>query len=320
MRFAELVSLLGGSASPGGGGGPEITGVHLESQRVGAGDLFLALRGTRDDGARFVRDARARGALAVLAEAPIAAADLAGLPLWVHPEARRIAGLAARAVYGDPGAKMFVAAVTGTNGKTTTAHLAAQLLGCGGARAGVLGTAGNRLADGELRSATHTTPDAPELQRLLREHARLGGTALVLEASSHALSQERLSGVRVDTALFTNLTRDHLDYHGDLDSYARARGHRAADRVRSAQRGRPLLRAHGRRRARGGRGRAHVQRQIARRSQRLSTRNRPGRHALRPPWDGDLGGQGVPTADSVSRIEVAYRHGASPRTSTARAC
>ena len=223
MRFAELVSLLGGSASPGGGGGPEITGVHLESQRVGAGDLFLALRGTRDDGARFVRDARARGAVAVLAEAPVAAADLGGLPLWVHPEARRIAGLVARAVYGDPGAGMFVAAVTGTNGKTTTAHLAAQLLACGGARAGVLGTAGNRLADGVLRSATHTTPDAPELQRLLREHARLGGTALVLEASSHALAQERLSGVRVDAALFTNLTRDHLDYHGDLDSYARAK-------------------------------------------------------------------------------------------------
>ena len=88
MRFAELVSLLGGSASPGGGGGPEITGVHLESQRVGAGDLFLALRGTRDDGARFVREARARGAVAVLAEAPLPAADLGPCLLYTSPSPR----------------------------------------------------------------------------------------------------------------------------------------------------------------------------------------------------------------------------------------
>jgi len=223
VRFAELVSLLGGSASPGGGGGPEITGVHLDSHQVGAGDLFLALQGTRDDGARYVRDARERGAAAVLASAPVLPADLGPLPLWVHPEARRIAGLAARAVYGDPGAGMFVAAITGTNGKTTTAHLAGQLLALGGKRAGVVGTAGNRLADGRLRPSTHTTPDAPELQRILLEHARLGGNALVLEASSHALDQQRLSGLRVDVGVFTNLTRDHLDYHGDLERYARAK-------------------------------------------------------------------------------------------------
>jgi UDP-N-acetylmuramoyl-L-alanyl-D-glutamate--2,6-diaminopimelate ligase len=190
---------------------------------VGAGDLFLATQGTRDDGARYVRAARERGAAAVLAAAPIPAEELGPLPLWVHPEARRIAGLAARAVYGDPAAGMFVAAVTGTNGKTTTAHIAAQLLAIGGRRAGVLGTAGNRLADGRLRRATHTTPDAPELQRILREHALLGGNALVLEASSHALDQQRLAGLRVDAAVFTNLTRDHLDYHGDLENYARAK-------------------------------------------------------------------------------------------------
>lgn len=223
MRFAELVSSLGGSASPGGGCGPEITGVHLDSRKVGAGDLFYAAQGTREEGVRYVRDARERGAVAVLANAPIASAELGGLPLWVHPEARKVAGLAACAVYGDPGRGMFIAAITGTNGKTTTAHLAAQLLELGGRRAGVLGTAGNRLADGRPRPATHTTPDASELQRILQEHARLGGNALALEASSHALDQQRLSGLRVDAAVFTNLTRDHLDYHGSLESYARAK-------------------------------------------------------------------------------------------------
>ncbi|MBK7643633.1 MAG: UDP-N-acetylmuramoyl-L-alanyl-D-glutamate--2,6-diaminopimelate ligase [Planctomycetes bacterium] len=190
---------------------------------MGVGDLFFALQGTREAGTRYVRDARLRGASAVLAAGPVPAEDLGSLPLWQHPEPRRTAGLAARAVYGDPGHGMFVAAVTGTNGKTTTAHLAGQLLALGGRRCGVVGTAGIRLADGRLRPATHTTPDAPELQRLLAEHARLGGDALALEASSHALEQERLSGLRVDAAVFTNLTRDHLDYHGDLESYARAK-------------------------------------------------------------------------------------------------
>ncbi len=241
MRLAELVRSLGGSASPGGGGGPEITGVHLDSRRVGAGDLFIALSGTREDGTRYVLDALERGAAAILSAAPLdpaalarggdgraaptqaQLARLAATPLWVHADARRLAGLAARAVYGDPGRQLFVAAVTGTNGKTTTAHLTAQLLERGGASAGVLGTAGNRLADGRLRPATHTTPDATELQRILREHVELGGDALALEASSHALDQERLSGLRVDVAAFTNLTRDHLDYHGDLEHYAEAK-------------------------------------------------------------------------------------------------
>ena len=223
MRFAELVSSLGGSATPGGGSGPEITGVHLDSRHVGAGDLFFAAQGTREEGARYIRAARERGAVAVLAAAPVAGEDLGTLPIWVHPEARRIVGLAARAVYGDPARGMFVAAITGTNGKTTTAHLAGQLFERSGRRPAVLGTAGNRLADGVLRPATHTTPDAPQLQRILREHRELGGDALALEASSHALDQERLSGLRVDAAVFTNLTRDHLDYHGDLESYARAK-------------------------------------------------------------------------------------------------
>jgi UDP-N-acetylmuramoyl-L-alanyl-D-glutamate--2,6-diaminopimelate ligase len=118
---------------------------------------------------------------------------------------------------------MFIVGVTGTNGKTTTAHLAGQLLRAAGRRPAVLGTTGNRLADGVLRPTTHTTPDAPALQRLVRDHRAQGGDSVVLEASSHALDQERTAGLAFDVAVFTNLTRDHLDYHVDLDRYAAAK-------------------------------------------------------------------------------------------------
>jgi UDP-N-acetylmuramoyl-L-alanyl-D-glutamate--2,6-diaminopimelate ligase len=219
LRLAEFVQALGGSAPPLAGGGPQIAGVHLDSRRVGAGDLFAALPGTRDDGARFAADAVARGAAAILAPHPM---DVAA-PVWVHPDARRIAGEAAALAYGEPSSSMFVVGVTGTNGKTTTAHLAGHLLRSAGRRPAVLGTTGNRLADGKLLAATHTTPDAPALQRLLVAHRELGGDSVALEASSHALDQERTAGVAFDVAIFTNLTRDHLDYHGDLERYAAAK-------------------------------------------------------------------------------------------------
>jgi len=197
---------------------------------VGAGDLFAALPGTREDGSRFASDALARGAAAVLAPHPLDLAELRAMmpevaeaPQWIHRDARRIAGEAAALVYGEPARGMFVVAVTGTNGKTTTAHLLGHLLRFAGRRPAVLGTAGNRLADGKLRPASHTTPDAPALQRLFLAHRALGGDSVALEASSHALDQDRLAGVRPDVAVFTNLTREHLDYHGDLERYAAAK-------------------------------------------------------------------------------------------------
>ena len=145
------------------------------------------------------------------------------VPNWVHPQARRVAGEAAASVHGHPSRDLFVVAVTGTNGKTTTAHLAGQLLSLCGRSAAVLGTTGHVLAGGLQLHATHTTPDAPELQRLLARHRDLGGDAVALELSSHALEQERHAGLAVDVAIFTNLTRDHLDYHGDMDRYAAAK-------------------------------------------------------------------------------------------------
>ncbi len=223
MQLAEYVRKLGGSAPIPVGGGPQIAGVHLDSRRVGAGDLFAALPGTRDDGSRFAEAALARGAAAILAPRPLELARATQAIVWVHPEARRVAGEVAAIAYGEPAKKMFVAGVTGTNGKTTTAHLVGHLLRAAGKKPAVLGTTGNRLADGRRVAATHTTPDAPELQRLLARHRELGGDSVALEASSHALDQERLAGLAFDVAIFTNLTRDHLDYHGDLESYAAAK-------------------------------------------------------------------------------------------------
>jgi UDP-N-acetylmuramoyl-L-alanyl-D-glutamate--2,6-diaminopimelate ligase len=227
-RLVDLVRAFGGSCDL-EDAGPTLFDVHLDSRDVRVGDLFVALPGLNVDGARFVPDAVRRGAVAVLAPARL---DLAGLraalpgldfELWVHPEARRIAGLAAAEVHERPSDRLLVCGITGTNGKTTTAHLLGQLLEHTGLAPGVLGTAGHKLAGGVALEAGHTTPDAPELQRLLRRHADAGGRTLVMEASSHALAQHRTAGIDFAVAVFTNLTREHLDYHVGLDEYARAK-------------------------------------------------------------------------------------------------
>jgi UDP-N-acetylmuramoyl-L-alanyl-D-glutamate--2,6-diaminopimelate ligase len=221
MRLADLVENLGGGLQPAAGADRRITGVHLDSRRVGAGDLFCALSGTRADGSSFARDAVQRGAGAILADRHLEIP--AGIPLWIHPQARRVAGLASALVMGEPSRGQFLVGITGTNGKTTTAHLVGHLLKHAGRRPAVLGTAGNRLADGAVVPSTHTTPDAPELQRLLARHREMGGDSAALEVSSHALDQERTAGLDFDVAVFTNLSRDHLDYHPDLEAYARAK-------------------------------------------------------------------------------------------------
>jgi UDP-N-acetylmuramoyl-L-alanyl-D-glutamate--2,6-diaminopimelate ligase len=226
MKLFELVRALGGrlqgdAAGQAAGGGVEIRDVHLDSRRSGPDALFAALPGTKSDGARHAIDAVQRGSAALLV--PRAFEFAAGVPLWTHPDARRVAGLAASLVHGDPVRAQRVVGVTGTNGKSTVAHLTGMLLRAAGHRPAVLGTVEYRLWGAEPLPATHTTPDAPELARLARRNLALGGDAIALEVSSHALDQERLAGFPLDVALFTNLGRDHLDYHADLEAYARAK-------------------------------------------------------------------------------------------------
>jgi UDP-N-acetylmuramoyl-L-alanyl-D-glutamate--2,6-diaminopimelate ligase len=219
MRLGELVGAFGGQLS--GGTETEIADVQLDSRSAAPSALFAALPGSRRDGATHAIDAVQRGAAAVLA--PRAFPFETGVPLWLHPDARRVAGLAAARVHGEPVRTQRVIGVTGTNGKSTVVHLVGQLLRLAGHRPAVLGTVEYRLWNSPPREATHTTPDAPELARLARANLIAGGDAIALEVSSHALDQERLAGFPLDVAVFTNLGRDHLDYHGDPEAYARAK-------------------------------------------------------------------------------------------------
>ncbi len=229
VALGELVRAFGGtlvapgapSAAVSSAGLVPIRDVHLDSRCAAPGVLFAALPGTRTDGARFAIDAVQRGASALLA--PQAFDFAAGVPLWLHPEARRVAGLAAARVHGEANRHQRVIGVTGTNGKSTVVHLVGTLLAHAGHRPAVIGTVEYKLWGAAARPSTHTTPDAPELARLARTHLERGGDAFALEVSSHALDQERLAGFPLDVAVFTNLGRDHLDYHPDLEAYARAK-------------------------------------------------------------------------------------------------
>ncbi|MBM3977681.1 MAG: UDP-N-acetylmuramoyl-L-alanyl-D-glutamate--2,6-diaminopimelate ligase [Planctomycetes bacterium] len=219
VRLSELARRHGGTLRD-ASTDPDVHDVELDSRRVRAHTLFAALPGQRADGARFVADARARGACAVLcAEAPAEA----GLPVWTHAAPRSTAGLAAADVHGHPSRALFVVGITGTNGKTTIAWLTAQLLEAVGLVPAVLGTVVNRLAGGLEVPATHTMADAPTLQRLLAQHRERGGRSVALEVSSHGLAQERDAGLELSVGVFSNLTRDHLDFHGSMEAYAGAK-------------------------------------------------------------------------------------------------
>ncbi len=197
----------------------EIAGVAHDSRAVHPGDLFFALAGARTDGRRHVAEARARGARAVVAPGPL---DAGGLPVVVVEEPRRVLGLVAARLAGDPSAALTLVGVTGTNGKTTTTYLLEAIWRATGRATGVIGTISYRVG-AESRPAPYTTPEAPELQRLLAEMRAAGATHVAMEVSSHALAQERVRGCRFDAAVFTNLTRDHLDFHGDMESYFAAK-------------------------------------------------------------------------------------------------
>ncbi|HFC53000.1 MAG TPA: UDP-N-acetylmuramoyl-L-alanyl-D-glutamate--2,6-diaminopimelate ligase [Gammaproteobacteria bacterium] len=202
---------------------PVIAGLELDSRRIQPGDLFLALHGGRTSGHEFIDQAIERGAAAVLWEAPPASKIeiRRRIPLVPVPDLRMRAGEVADRFYGSPSRELQVVGITGTNGKTSCCHFLAQALG-DDPPVGIIGTLGHGLP-GELEQSGNTTPDAVTVHSLLARFRERGARRAVMEVSSHALLQGRVQGVRFDTALFTNLSRDHLDYHGDMASYGAAK-------------------------------------------------------------------------------------------------
>jgi UDP-N-acetylmuramoyl-L-alanyl-D-glutamate--2,6-diaminopimelate ligase len=231
VNLIELIAasgasrLLSGAAS----GNPEIAGITADSRRVEPGFLFAALRGTKSDGRAFAGEAVARGAVAILTDDPDALAldaEMRGrVAIITDPNPHRLlAVFAARFHVRQP---HTIVAVTGTNGKTSVAHFTREIwtaLGYGAASLGTLGLVSPSLSSiGGRRPGALTTPDPVALHRDLAELAEAGIERVAIEASSHGLAQYRLDGLSLAAAAFTNLTRDHLDYHGDMDSYRAAK-------------------------------------------------------------------------------------------------
>jgi UDP-N-acetylmuramoyl-L-alanyl-D-glutamate--2,6-diaminopimelate ligase len=198
---------------------PGIRGISIDSRSVAPGDLFVALRGANADGHQHLAEAAALGAVALLVEA---APEGPPLPTAVVPDTRRALAPIAVRFFGDPASEMTLVGVTGTNGKTSTTFLTESILSAAGREVGLIGTVEVRYRD-ERRRAVNTTPESLELQRLLRDMRTRGVSAAVMEVSSHGLALGRVTGCRFDAAAITNLTQDHLDFHGDMERYADAK-------------------------------------------------------------------------------------------------
>ena len=223
MRLSELVRGFAITGDP--GSDPEVTGVAHDSRTVERGDLFVAFAGQRFDGRAFAAAAVAKGTVAVVGSEPDEVNEAApGLvvPWLVTADPRAVLGPLAARAYGHPDRELILAGVTGTNGKSTVATLLTAILDAAGHPAGFLGTLGYRFRDHPYAGG-HTTPEASDLFRILRRMRDDGAAAVAMEVSSHALAMGRVAGAAFDTAVFTNLTRDHLDYHRDFDDYFAAK-------------------------------------------------------------------------------------------------
>lgn len=201
---------------------PEVRGITLDSRSVGPGDLYVALSGTRVHGAKFAAAAAAQGAVAVLTdEAGREQALASGLPVVVAQDARDAMADASATLFGHPSRQLLMFGITGTNGKTTTCFLLDAALQAAGVRVGTIGTIGFRLDGAELPSnrTTVTTPESPDLQGLLATMLERGARSVAMEVSSHALALQRVDHTGFDVAGFTNLGRDHLDFHASMEDY-----------------------------------------------------------------------------------------------------
>ncbi|MBB3109053.1 UDP-N-acetylmuramoyl-L-alanyl-D-glutamate--2,6-diaminopimelate ligase [Paenibacillus phyllosphaerae] len=218
MRLEQLAALLR-VAQLQGDGTIEIQGVQTDSRQVAAGDLFICLPGHTQDGHAYAPQAVDKGAVALVVERPL---ELP-VPQLVVKDARLAMAVIADRFFGQPSQQMKLIGVTGTNGKTTTTYLIERILADAGHHPGVIGTVERRFA-GQSFPMSGTTPEALELQRYLAQMHAEGTDCVAMEVSSHALEQGRVKGCRFRTAIFTNLTQDHLDYHGTMEHYAGAKG------------------------------------------------------------------------------------------------
>jgi UDP-N-acetylmuramoyl-L-alanyl-D-glutamate--2,6-diaminopimelate ligase len=223
VKLVELVAVLpGAEVPPGVREGAPVSRVESDSRQVRPGDLFVALQGAKSDGLEFVPDAIRRGAVAVVSDRPSPANLPAGFP-WIRFESpRRALALLAAEIHGHPGEKLVVAGVTGTNGKTSTTTLLEAILSRRYGATGLLATTVYKTPRRTLQ-AGRTTPEASLIQEILAELVADGVRAAAVEVSSHALVLDRVTGLRFDVAVFTNLTRDHLDFHGTMEEYYEAK-------------------------------------------------------------------------------------------------
>jgi len=209
-----------------------IHGITHDSRQVNPGDLFVCLAGASHDGHRFAAKAVECGAAALLVnEGGLQSAGIEVPPsagVITVPDTRKALPRAACALFGDPSQSMTMVGVTGTNGKTTTTRMVASILRASGLKVGTIGTLGTEL-DGTPMPSEHTTPEANQLQALLAEMRDAGANAVVMEVSSHALAQNRTDGIAFSAAIFTNLTQDHLDFHGTMDAYFASKARLFAD-------------------------------------------------------------------------------------------
>ena len=232
MLLADLANEIRAVAASGNLTAEAVDVTH-DSRACKPGSVFVALRGNRFDAHRFLPQAVGQGAVGVISEesAGAGAALLASLPAsptssptaWLQVEnARAALALAAAAVYGHPSTRLKVVGITGTNGKTTTAHLIDSIIRAAEGMSAMFGTIKHRVGD-LVETAQHTTPEASDIQRLLALAVQSGCRSAVMEVSSHAIEQHRADGLQLAAAVFTNLTRDHLDYHKTMESYFAAK-------------------------------------------------------------------------------------------------
>ena len=225
MHWIELAVEIANQAN-GGSANPEIAGVEYDSRRVVAGSVFVAMRGGTTDGNRYIASALKQGAAGIVTDSAEAFALLAsehpGVPRLLVEHGRTALAQASAAFFAHPERRLKATGVTGTNGKTTTAFLIEALLNAAARSTILVGTIEYHVA-GETRPSAHTTPESRDLFELMADGVSRGATELVMEVSSHALAQGRVAGIGYDVAVFTNLTRDHLDYHGTMERYFEAK-------------------------------------------------------------------------------------------------